>query len=569
MNCMKNIVEKALIESIARLRHIGTWSFDGEVAVSVERPKDLLYGDWTTNVCFILAKILRKSPFAVAQELSYDITQQQNYFSEVRPVQPGYVNFIMKRDLIVDEIRQILIDELYGQQQTLVDQTIMVEYTQPNPFKPFHIGHLMSNTIGESLSRIVEFCGARVVRANYQGDVGPHVAKSLWAIQKYGYDINNIEEIGTAYARGHEAYETDEVAKNEIHAINRSIYLCNDATLMQLYAIGRARTLERFEEIYAVLGTTFDVYYFESETWKRGEKVVRDHVGTIFEESDGAIIFDGEKYDLHKRVFITQQGLPTYEAKEIGLALIKKDTHPADAYLVTTAVEQEEYFKVVKKAIEMVEPSLSGKIQHIAHGMMMLTTGKMSSRKGNVITGETLIADAQILARQKISERADDHVTDQTVNAIAVAGIKFSILKQHIGKNVIYDPESALSFDGDSGPYLQYTYARCQSVLTKATDSGIACDLNGQYCDNSVIIERLLTQFPDVVARANADRAPHIISNFMIECARTFNAYYAHTIIVDNSNVSLSSYRIGIASAVARVIKRGLYLLGIPVVEKM
>jgi arginyl-tRNA synthetase len=567
---MKSTIESIVINAVLRLQEKSSWRGFVMPEIQIDRPKDSAHGDWMTNVAFVIAKELQKSPVAVAEELAGEINAVANEaVARAEAVAPGFVNFILHRNALVNMVRQIMTDkDSYGKNTTLVGQKVMVEYTQPNPFKPFHIGHLMSNTIGESLAHIMSFCGATVVRANYQGDVGPHVAKSLWAIQKFEYDINNIDEIGKAYAKGHEAYESDVKAKEEIQAINKAIYMCSDEALMKLYVIGRQKTLERFEEIYAILGTKFDVYYFESETWKKGAQIVHDHMGDIFEESDGAIIFDAEKYGLHKRVFITAQGLPTYEAKDVGLAMLKKETHPSDVYFTTTAVEQDEYFKVVKKAIELVDASFEGKIYHISHGMMQLSTGKMSSRKGNVITGESLIVDAQKVARKKMSERAIDDKREETVNAIAVAGIKFSILKQHIGKNVVYDAGTALSFDGDSGPYVQYTYARCRSVIAKAQEKNIIPSLV-DVCDASIVLERLLTQFPDVVARANAEHAPHHIATHLIKCAHEFNAYYAKKIFIDAKDHRQSAYRIALAQTVAQVLKNGLTLLGISAPEKM
>ncbi len=567
---MKKIVEEMINDAIIRLQESGNWnSFDVPLII-VDRPKSIVHGDWTTNVCFILAKILQRSPLIIMEELSAELHVEKNNFIEsITAISPGYINFSLQQSVLIEELQKINEkNDSYGNNNALNGQAIMIEYTQPNPFKPFHIGHLMSNTIGESLSRIIAFSGANVIRANYQGDVGPHVAKSLWAIQKFGYDITNIDEIGKAYAKGHVAYETDETAKKEIHAINKAIYTCSNDDLMRLYAIGRSRTLERFEEIYAILGTKFDVYYFESDTWKRGERIVREHMGDIFEESEGAIIFDGEKYGLHKRVFITTQGLPTYEAKDVGLAMIKKETYPSDQYIITTAVEQEEYFKVIKKAIELIDPSFTGKLTHIAHGMMQLTTGKMSSRKGNVITGESLITDAQTVAKAKMSERAMDDMQDATVNMIAVAGIKFNILKQHTGKNIMYDAQSALSFDGDSGPYVQYTYARCRSVITKAQNEKIVPHWS-ESCKNSVELERTLVQFPEVVLRASQDHAPHYIANYVIDCARLFNAFYATTTIIDKSDSQKTAYRVAVTMATAQIIKNSLYLLGIQTPEKM
>ncbi len=567
---MKQIIEQLIIDGITELQSNGIW---GKFVVSdivVERPKERSHGDWTTNIAFVLAKELKKSPSDIAQELtnvldSFDISQ----LSKIEVAQPGYINFIFDRSVFIQELKNIINGKnKYGSNNKLKGKIITIEYTQPNPFKPFHIGHLMSNAIGESLSRIIAFSGANVVRANYQGDVGPHVAKALWGLKKLNFEPTDIDKIGKAYAYGHAKSENDENIKKEINAINAAVYTKSDSELMKVYKIGRTKTLERFEEIYKMLGTKFDQYYFESETWQIGEEIVREHIGDIFEESEGAIIFDGEKYGLHKRVFITAEGLPTYEAKELGLAMLKKKRSLSDMYIITTAVEQEEYFKVVQKALELVDPYFVGKIKHVPHGMMQLASGKMSSRSGNVITGESLIEDARRVAMEKMSERAKNNVVEDTINAIAVAGIKFSILKQHAGKNIVYDADMALSFDGDSGPYLQYTYARCQSVKTKAKENNIEISFKN-VCEQSVDIEKILAQFGDVVERAEKEYAPHYIANYLLELAHTYNTYYANNKIVDINNPELSAYRTAVTVAVAQVIKNGANLLGFHTPEQM
>jgi len=567
---MKQIIKQLIIDGIERLQSNNAWSKFELSDVVVERPKDRTHGDWATNIAFILAKELKRSPFEIAQELASSLNElDSRQLTNIEAVQPGYINFEFDRNIFIQEVQNIIDNgDKYGNNNRLEGQRVTVEYTQPNPFKPFHIGHLMSNTIGESLSRVIAFSGAEVVRANYQGDVGPHVAKALWGLNKLGFEPTDINKIGEAYAYGHAAAENDEDAKKEINAINASVYAKSDAKLMETYEKGRTKTLERFEEIYKILGTKFDQYYFESETWQAGEKIVREHMDDIFEESEGAIIFDGEKYGLHKRVFITSEGLPTYEAKELGLAMLKKERSPSDIYVITTAVEQEEYFKVVQKAIELVDASFVGKIKHIPHGMMQLASGKMSSRSGNVITGESLIENAQNVAAEKMSERAQGNIAHETIDAIAVAGIKFSILKQGAGKNIVYDSDAALSFDGDSGPYLQYTYARCKSVITKAKENNIEVSLENT-CEHSVDIEKILMQFGDVVNRASKEYASHHIANYLLELAHAYNSYYTNNMIVDVEDLERSAYRTAVTTAVAQVIKNGTYLLGIRVPEQM
>jgi arginyl-tRNA synthetase len=565
---MRELIKRCIMEAIRSLQESEGVHFTMP-DVTIERPKELSHGDWTTNIAFVLAKKMKKTPYDVADQLSKMIAEN-DHIDQIHAVQPGYINITLSSNFSKEEIKKIIDQkEGYGMNDLLSGQKIMVEYTQPNPFKPFHIGHLMSNTIGESISCIVDFSGADVMRANYQGDVGPHVAKALWGLQKLGYEPTDVDKIGEAYAYGHNASEADENAKKEIESINASVYRKDNPDLMEMYEKGRKKTLERFEELYAILGTSFDQYFFESETWQKGEEIVREHIGDIFEESDGAIIFKGEKHGLHTRVFITRQGLPTYEAKELGLAFLKKETCAVDRYIITTAVEQEEYFKVVKKVIELVDPSLEGKIMHIAHGMMQLASGKMSSRKGNVITGESLIEDAQNVAEEKMSERvADCHENDNITNAIAVAGIKFSVLKQRSGKNIVFDPETALSFDGDSGPYIQYTYARCRSILRNAQEKSIEPSFEDLDADGRDL-PRILVQFPEVVEHAGVEYASHYIANYLLELAHVFNTYYAVHVIIDEGERDRSASRIALTAATAQVIKNGMNLLGIRVPEKM
>ena len=223
-------------------------------------------------------------------------------------------------------------------------------------------------------------------RANYQGDVGPHVAKAIWGIEKLGLDASDSSALGKAYAAGSEAYESDATAKQEIDALNAKVYDRADAHVNEVYAAGRKASLAHFEELYKILGTKFDHYFFESETAPRGVALVQAHP-KVFIQSDGAIVYRGEDDGLHTRVFLTSKGLPTYETKELGLAELKAETWDFDTSITITAHEQSDYFEVVLAAMKKVLPALAAKITHISHGMMRFADGKMSSRTGNVITG--------------------------------------------------------------------------------------------------------------------------------------------------------------------------------------
>ena len=342
----------------------------------------------------------------------------------------------------------------------------------------------------------------------------------------------------------------------------------NAKEIAEEYAIGRRVSLEHFEELYKILGTKFDFYFFESESTLPGRALVKEGLATgVFEESEGAIVFKGEPYGLHTRVFINKQGLPTYEAKDLGLAQLKAQKWDFDITVTTTAVEQQEYFKVMFKALSLLRPELAPKLHHVSHGMMSLTGEKMSSRKGNVITGESLIRDMLALATEKVQERNfDDAEKEEIARAVAVAAIKYSVLKQKAGKNIVFNPEQALSFEGDSGPYLEYAHTRAVSILEKAKKVGLVAS-TVLAPQESTELEKLLYRFPDVVLRALEEYEPHYITTYLTELASTWNSWYASEKVVDESTTA--PYKLAIVQAFAHTMRNGLWLLGIQAPEKM
>jgi len=554
--------------------------------VMLEHPADLKMGDYSTNIAMVLVKKFGMNP----KDLARKIVEKLKVFSKedlegiekIEVAGAGFINFYLSRQFFTKKVEEILANKNFGSNDILSNKKIMIEYTQPNPFKPFHIGHLMSNSIGESLSRIFEVSGAKVIRANYQGDVGPHVAKAIYQILKDKKDIiisttldnsstnEKAKYIGECYAKGNDAYENDENAKKEIDEINKKIYEKSDEEINKVYDWGRAITLEAFEEIYKMFGTNFNYYFFESEMAPIGKKIVEENIGKVFEESDGAIVFKADKFDpkLHTRVFINSQGLPTYETKELGLTEIKFKKEDLDISVVITAQEQQEYMKVVTKALSLIDPKNALKMKHITHGMMRLTTGKMSSRKGNVITGESLIEDSKAEIFKKIQGR---DFTDEENNIVAsqvgVSALKYSILKQSIGGDIIYDFEKSISFEGDSGPYLQYAYARSKSIIKKASEEGVVPSFFNMP-EEIFEIERLMYRFPEIVSHSVEDYEPHYIANYLIELARTYNTFYGNTKIIDIED-NTSPYKIAITEAFSIVVKNGLNLLGIQVPERM
>ena len=552
-------------------------------AITLEHPAELTHGDYSTNVSLAYAKQLGKNPRALAEEIVAKISGKSLSDIGIEKMDiagPGFINFHLSKQFFAREIKNIsALGAKWGAGTGSAGKKVMVEYTDPNPFKPFHIGHLMTNAIGESTARIFEYSGAEVIRANYQGDVGLHVAKSIWSLLQKGKGDTTLsaqaqaEYIGRCYTEASTAYEENPEAKAEIDAINKKVYERSDAAINNLYDWGRAVTLEAFETIYAHLGTKFNqnCYFFESVMAPIGKKIVEANIGPVFEESDGAVVFKAEKYNpkLHTRVFITKQGLPTYETKEIGLTLTKFTQENPDLSIVVTAIEQGPYMSVVQKAISLIHPDYESRMFHLTHGMMRFASGKMSSRKGNVITGESMLADARELVEEKIAEREyTDEQRRDIAAKVSVAAIKYTILKQQLGGNIIYDEERSVSFDGDSGPYLQYTAVRAQSIHEKGKKEGVATDDALPENWTTTNLEKYLYRFPEVVERAYLYREPHHIAGFLLELAAMFNSFYAQEKIVDAQDAA-SPYKLALTAAFCTTMKNGLYLLGIETPEKM
>lgn len=522
---------------------------------AVERPGDMKHGDYATSAALAVSKQLGKSPKEIAVALIPLLEDALGDDAEsVTVAGPGFVNIMLSRQAIARVVKEAT-QEDWGRGTANTGKRIMVEYTDPNPFKEMHIGHLMSNVIGESVARLTEFSGAQVMRANFQGDVGPHVAKALWALHKKGIsDPGTAKEIGDAYTHGSRAYEESPEAKVEIDAINIALYEKNDEALMELWRKGRDVSLAAFEDLYRILGTKFDYYFFESETAGIGLDIVKERTGSVFKESEGAVIYEGEKKGLHTLVFITSRGTPTYETKDIGLAFAKEEAWPSDHSVVLTAAEQIGHFKVFLAALEDIAPSLAGKTLHVPHGFLRLTTGKMSSREGNVITAASLIKDVT----EKTLERNDDPLI---AGQVALAAIKYSILRQSAGSDIIFDFDTSLSLEGDSGPYLQYAYVRAKKILSYAEGDGGHDEPEEVYP-----LERLLVHFPEIVARAERERAPHHVAQYLTELASSWNSFYANEQILGSPE---ERYKQRMARAFANTTKQGLRLLGIPVPERM
>ncbi|HET9946453.1 MAG TPA: arginine--tRNA ligase [Patescibacteria group bacterium] len=573
---MKNIVLQKLEKIVKELT-------DKDIKIELNTPQDIGHGDYTSNVAMRLSSMLGRNPMDIAKEITEKLSPIDGV-EKIEIASPGFINFTLTQEYLLSQTKDLMSDlEHPALSEKMEGKKIIVEFTDPNPFKQLHIGHVYSNTIGEAICRLFESQGAEVKRANYQGDVGLHVGKALWGILKMQGEMpasdasleEKAEFLGKAYATGATAYEENEQAQQEIKNLNKQVYE-KDPTIMPLYEKGRAWSLEYFEGMYKRLGMKFDYYYFESVAGPVGLEFVNSHLDDgVFEKSDGAVIFNGEKYGLHTRVFINSQGLPTYEAKELGLAPTKFKEYPYDLSIIITGNEINEYFKVLLKALSLINPQLSEKTRHLSHGMVKLSSGKkMSSRSGQVITASDVLDEAHTLAQEKIAEAKNgkkdlnDDEAQKVAEEVGIGAIKYAFLKSSIGRDIPFSFEESVSFEGNAGPYLQYTFVRTQSILEKAGKFDFPQAVQGISLEELSLL-RLINRFEEVVIQAAEDLAPSTVCTYLYELSKNYNLFYQKFRIADASTPEEKAFRLALTQATGSVLKKGLSLLGIAAPAKM
>ncbi|MBU1613462.1 arginine--tRNA ligase, partial [Patescibacteria group bacterium] len=489
-----------------------------------------------------------------------------------------YLNFFINPKFLADFVFKEIGNKEFGKNEMGKSKKIMVEYAQPNTHKAFHIGHLRNIITGESLARIFENSGYKVIRTNFQGDVGLHIAKCLWGIQQSMPEYEAVKKekiqekvlyLGRVYAKGGIAYEEDENAKKEIVEINEKIYN-KDNGLFKIYKETRKWSLEYFDIIYAMVGAKFDRLYFESETFDEGKKLVMENLKKgIFKESEGAVIFEGEKYGLHNRVFLNSKGLPTYEAKDLALAEMQLKEYNPDAIFHVVGKEQTEYFKVLFKAIEQVFPQSAGKENHLMYGWVSLKEGKMSSRTGNVVLAEWLIEET----KRVVADAMRDHeVNDKkkTIEKVALAAIKYSFLRTGAQNDILFDVKESINLTGDSGPYLLYIVARINSILKKAKMKFNKFELKNiseiHETEKKLLLD--IANYAETARGAAVKHDPSKISHYLLNLAQDFNAFYGSCPVI-KAEGDLLFFRLNLIRATAKAMTDGLNLLGIDVVGAM
>lgn len=534
------------------------------------------FGDFSSNIAMVSAKQNKSNPKELAEKIVSFLKESaevNEMFEKIEVAGPGFVNFFLSPNYLKNTLTDIIqTGSKYGSLDKKIIRKIIIEFGDPNPFKEIHIGHLRNFCIGESFAKLLETRGSQVIRANYQGDVGLHVAKAIWGLLKREEEFldsgkseaEKIEMLAKSYVEGATEFENNETAKNEIIEINKKIY-GGDESLKQLWEEGRKVSLEHFEELYARINIKYDKYYFESITAKKGKEIVMSHIDDgVFERHDGAVVYRGEKDGLHTRVFLTSQDYATYEGKDLALAIMKNEDEGYDESVVLTGNEQLEYFQVMLAALKKVAPELAEKTKHLTFGHVRLKDGKMSSRTGDVISTQWLLDEAVSRVRKAFPE-----MDESTAEKVGVGAVKYSMLKFSIPSDIHFSFEESISLEGNSGPYLQYSYVRTRSLLDKAEQNQEARSMKyelGNMEKEEDELLRFLVQFPYVIEQAANDFSPNLVCNYLFELSQKFNLFYQKHKIIGSEN---EEFRLLLTQATGQVLKNGLTLLGIETVEKM
>lgn len=560
-------IQEQIKQTIKNLYNI---DFDVEVTAA----PDNIDADYSSNAPLKLAKELHKAPMQIAEELN------ANLGATISP--PGFLNFSLSEDYLKDALDNYKIGS-----DTFASKTVICEFSDPNPFKVLHVGHLYTSIVGDSISRLFEYAGANVVRANFGGDVGLHVAKTMYVLKQKDTSSLTIEDIAKCYVEGTAAYEDDEAAKAEITALNKEIYKINaedihGTELADLYWKGRELSYDYFKAFYASIGVKFDKYYPESTVAALGLQTVKEQLEKgVYEMSDGAVIFDGDKFGLHTRVFINKEGVPTYEAKDVGLIFTKYNDFHFDKSVVITGSEQLEYMKVVLKSVEQYAPELVEKTSHLTHGLVKLPGNvKMSSRKGNFLKA------VDVLNMIKEELKSEYNSEDEKV---ALAATKYAFLKYRMGGNIIFDPKESVKMTGNSGPYLLYSAVRAKKILanvgslggghetvsregydpsevSEPRDGGRERTRSSKLQPSEHALVKKILEYKAVLDDAVTEMAPHKVANYLYELAQEFSRFYENCPVAGSAE---EAARAKLVKTYLETITHGLNILGIEIPEEM
>lgn len=530
--------------------------YDIDTDVSLTRP-DPKFGDYTTNVALQLAGRLGVSPREVAEAIAEKLRGIGEY-SAVAVAGPGFINVTLGSQALL-----VLTSKQADKKRD--GQKIVIETNNPNPFKAMHIGHGFNAILGDTIANLLAVSGADVHRVSYHGDVGLHVGKSMYSLLRYADgDFSRIESISGVdrntfmskmYADGSRAYKEDESAKAEINALAEHSFEPGDGLYGKIYKLCKAWSFEEIDAIVARLGNVpIEQRFLESVADARGVETVRENVPQVFQESDGALIFKGSEYGAFDNVFVASNGHGLYGARDLGLMQLKDEAYGADHSYIVTAEEQRDYFKGIIAAAGLIWPDKRGVTINISTGTVKLSTGKMSSRDGDVLEIAWLFDEFANAIRGRGGDAAD---------GIVAGALRYQFLKVKIGSDVVFDINEAVSLTGNTGSYLQYAHARARSILDKASASSESLS---EVREEDRMLVRKLGEYSEIVELATRQLEPHHICNYLFELAQEFNRYYEKNQVIGSEH---EAHRVGLVAVYAATLRAGLGVLGIHAPDRM
>ena len=565
-----------------------------------------------TLVTFPLLKTSRKSPEATAQEVGEYLKANCKAIADFNVVK-GFLNLVIAPAAWIGLLNDIHADEKFGEQQVTADSPLaMVEYSSPNTNKPLHLGHVRNNLLGWSLSKIMEANGYKVVKTNIVNDRGIHICKSMLAWQKWGngitpeqagkkgdhligdfyvlFDKHYRAEVAELTAKFREEGLDDEAAKakaeqesplmKEAHEMLVK-WEANDPEVRALWEKMNNWVYAGFDETYKALGVGFDKIYYESNTYLEGKKKVEEGLakGLFVRKDDNSVWADLTNEGLDQKLLLRSDGTSVYMTQDIGTAEMRFKDYHIDKMIYVVGNEQNYHFQVLSILLDRLGFKWGKDLVHFSYGMVELPNGKMKSREGTVVDADDLIAsmiqNARALSEDKVNKLED--ITEAEKNEIArivgLGALKYFILKVDARKNMLFNPEESIDFNGNTGPFIQYTYARIRSILRKAAAQGIAIPTavadNAPMNEKEIALIQKMNDFGAAVAQAGVDYSPSGIANYCYELTKEFNQFYHDYSILNADTEDEKTTRLVLAQNVAKVIKNGMELLGIEVPERM
>ena len=566
--------------------------------LQIQKTRKEFEGDYTL-VTFPLLKMSRKSPEATATEIGEHIVANCEQVSAFNVIK-GFLNLQLAPSFWADRFAAAVEDENFGFGAP-TNRTIMIEYSSPNTNKPLHLGHIRNNLLGYSVAQILKANGHNVIKVNLVNDRGIHICKSMLAWQLYGggetpesSGMKGDHLVGKYYVEFDKHYKAqikelveggmseDEAKKKAPIMLSAQEMLCKweakDPEVYELWQRMNGWVYEGFDVTYKALGVDFDKVYYESETYLLGKSLVQDGLdkGVFFRKEDNSVWIDLESDGLDQKLLLRGDGTSVYMTQDLGTALSRFEENKLDDMIYVVGNEQNYHFQVLKLVLKKLGYDWSDNIYHLSYGMVELPEGKMKSREGTVVDADDLIEDMVDTAREMSQELGkldgcSEAEANEVCRMVGLGALKYFILKVDPKKTMLFDPRESIDFNGNTGPFIQYTHARICSVLRKAEEAGI--DYKGradvELLSEEVELIKAITEFPAVVASAGENFAPSVIAAYAYDLAKSFNGYYHDHSILREEDEAKRKMRLQLASEVALVIRRAMKLLGIDVPQRM